>query len=273
MDTQLIYTAMLVLLSTGLLISSLEYLVKVNVFAADGLLSWNTMQLRWGYRLRHGVTGSVLTRFFTKDGLTILFSLRILLIVLAVATPAGSLGRWLLLVLLTANLLLTSIITFYGSDGSDQMTTILLVTFVLCCPPFATQTLWVLGIWFVALQSCLSYSIAGIAKLISAEWRGGTAVYDIFSTKTYGSRWAASLMKERRWLKLFLCWSVMLTETLFPLVLFLPWPYALIFLGWGLVFHLLNAVIMGLNSFLWAFLATYPAILFVNHAITNGFYP
>jgi len=36
----------------------------------------------------------------------------------------------------------------------------------------------------------------------------------------------------------------------------------LVFLGWGLAFHLMNALVMGLNSFLWAFLATYGAIIY-----------
>jgi hypothetical protein len=30
----------------------------------------------------------------------------------------------------------------------------------------------------------------------------------------------------------------------------------------GILFHVANAVIMGLNTFVWAFVATYPAILF-----------
>jgi hypothetical protein len=30
----------------------------------------------------------------------------------------------------------------------------------------------------------------------------------------------------------------------------------------GILFHVANAVIMGLNTFVWAFVETYPAILF-----------
>jgi hypothetical protein len=39
-------------------------------------------------------------------------------------------------------------------------------------------------------------------------------------------------------------------------------PWRLLFLGWGVAFHLGCAVVMGLNNFLWAFIATYPALLF-----------
>jgi len=271
MSIQPVYLLILALLSVGLLISSLEYIVKINVFAPDGLLSWNVMQLRWGYRLRQGWLGAVLQRLFAKSGLTALFSLRVVCLVLALAVPAGSGVQWFFLGLVTGSLLLTTVITFYGSDGSDQMATIILITFFLCWTPFATPGLLQMGIWFIALQACLSYCIAGVAKLISAEWRGGTAVYDIFSTKSYGARWASDALKNRPWLQMLLCWSVILAETLFPLALVLPWPFALIFLCWGFLFHLLNAVIMGLNSFFWAFLATYPAILFANHQLTALF--
>lgn len=269
MATLTIYNMMFSVLALGIFISSLEYLVKVDVFADKGLLSWNIVQIGWHKRVRHGLIGALFAKVYSKNGLATLFFLRLLLLVFAFFSTSGSLEWWVAIVLLVINLLATSMITFYGSDGSDQMTVTLLITFGLCCTPFATRNLLLIGIWFIALQSCLSYAAAGIAKLVSKEWQSGTAVYDIFSTKTYGSRWAARLLKKRRGLNVVLCWSVILFETLFPLCLFLPWPYALIFLVWGFTFHLLNAVVMGLNSFLWAFLATYPAILFINQSLTT----
>ena len=35
----------------------------------------------------------------------------------------------------------------------------------------------------------------------------------------------------------------------------------------GLLFHMFNAFVMGLNKFFWAFLSTYPAILYCNYQI------
>ena len=32
--------------------------------------------------------------------------------------------------------------------------------------------------------------------------------------------------------------------------------------AWGVAFHVMNAVVMGLNSFFWSFAATYPAVIF-----------
>jgi hypothetical protein len=59
----------------------------------------------------------------------------------------------------------------------------------------------------------------------------------------------------------------MVMETLFPLCLVLPAPWGWALLGWGVLFHVLCAVIMGFNGFLWAFLAAYPAIRYVAAAL------
>jgi hypothetical protein len=54
------------------------------------------------------------------------------------------------------------------------------------------------------------------------------------------------------------------------LVAFAPWvpsPVGLMLLGSGLVFHLLVALTMGLNTFLFAFAAAYPAALYTSNLL------
>jgi hypothetical protein len=70
----------------------------------------------------------------------------------------------------------------------------------------------------------------------------------------------------------FLCWTIILVESLFFLFVFIPAPYFLVFLLWGIAFHIYNAGAMGLNNFLWAFIGTYPAIIFVNQLITQSLF-
>jgi hypothetical protein len=43
---------------------------------------------------------------------------------------------------------------------------------------------------------------------------------------------------------------------------FLPATLLWIFLATGILFHLTIALIMGLNTFFWSYISTYPAILF-----------
>src|SRR5690606_7252380 len=151
---------------------------------------------------------------------------------------------WITLFLLISSYLITNFITFYGSDGSDQMNNLILITLFLCTSPFTNENVVFIGIVFIVAQSCLSYFVAGITKLFSKSWRSGEAVKEIFKTRTYGSEKVYNYIKDRRSLNVFLCWSVILMESLFPLVLLLPIEWALLFLAWGFTFHLLNALIM-----------------------------
>ncbi|MEH6305782.1 hypothetical protein RYH73_09010 [Olivibacter sp. CPCC 100613] len=255
----------LLLLSIGLFVSTLEYLKKVEIFSVTGLSTWNVMQLRW-YKNNNHFFNHLLSNIFTVRGISLLFIVRLIALAGLFLFPFASPASWLLLGILLSNLLLSSMITFYGSDGSDQMNLLIIVTLFLCtCPFMGSLNLTEKGLWFIGLQSCLSYCVAGIAKLLSHEWRNASAVRDVFSTKTYGSAWAAKLLNKHPVLNFFLCWNVIIMECLFPLCLILPWPVASLFLIWGAIFHLLTTIIMGLNSFFWAFLATYPAIYYINH--------
>jgi hypothetical protein len=118
------------------------------------------------------------------------------------------------------------------------------------------------SLWFIAIQGCLSYSVAGIAKAVSPVWRSGEAVRRILSTRTYGSSSSAALVRGRDGACMVLSWLLMLFECTFPLALAFGQTGFAVFAVLGICFHIANAVIMGLNTFVWAFVATYPAILF-----------
>jgi hypothetical protein len=64
--------------------------------------------------------------------------------------------------------------------------------------------------------------------------------------------------------------GVIALELAVPLSLVLPAPFAEILLAGVLAFHLLAAVTMGLNTFVWAYVATYPAILHVRDLLVGG---
>ena len=68
-------------------------------------------------------------------------------------------------------------------------------------------------------------------------------------------------MLTRPKLSLGLCWLVILGETLFPIVLILPPDALYVVLGASIVFHFMTAYFMGLNTFVWAFIATYPSVI------------
>ncbi len=117
-------------------------------------------------------------------------------------------------------------------------------------------------LWFVALQCCLSYFVAGVAKASAQGWRAGSYLVGIFQTRIYGHAGLSALLQDHRQLATILARLVITWECVFPAVLAAPVPIVLIFIAGGAAFHVVNAYIMGLNIFVWAFLAAYPAILF-----------
>jgi hypothetical protein len=216
------------------------------------------------------LAGALLGPLTRESGVRALLVVRLFALGWVVAARIGSPVFSIGLALLVATQLLFSLRRQLGDDGSDQMNTILLVVLLLTVGPHSDSFILQAGLWFIALQACLSYTTAGLAKLVSPAWRSGEAIFRVFNTGTYGLQPVAAVLEGRRWLKLLLCWSVIIMETLFPLVLVLPSPWAWVFLGWGFLFHVQCAIIMGLNSFVWAFVATYPAILFASASLQKG---
>lgn len=260
--------SVLAIAAVGILINSLEYLYAAYTFGASGVYSWKVMRVRFAGVFGRRLEGLMDAAFKRLDVRAVLV-VRMASTVVAVLSPIDSLAFGVAMWTLLSSSLVFNLRRVIGDDGSDQMLSIIVLTLTLCAGPQGTPLTHEVALWSLALQACLSYCAAGIAKLISPQWRGGDAIFKIFNTVTYGSEPVARFLSHTHRLNFFLCWTVMVVESAFPLCLVLPVPLALAFLAWGAVFHLGNAVIMGLNVFFWAFLATYPAILYVNSVVTR----
>jgi hypothetical protein len=183
--------------------------------------------------------------------------------ILVISHLFASFSLPLVVVLLLIHLL-SHLRNHYGLDGSDQMQVILfasLVIFYLSSDPFVKQC----SLFFISLQSLLCYFTAGFAKWRSATWRGGTAVSDIMNTASFGSKAFARVLAQHFLLSKTLCWTVIVFECGLPLLVFAGVRPCLVFIAVGICFHLGTALFMGLNSFAWSFIATYPAILFFSN--------
>ena len=123
-------------------------------------------------------------------------------------------------------------------------------------PPYELAS-W-FGLWFIAAQLTLSYVISGVAKAIGPRWRDGTGLRGVVSTYSYGSPFASRVLEGAPFLSLALSWLIIAWESSFALAWFLPKEGVFLFLALGVLFHLGNAVFMGLNNFVFAFIATYP---------------
>jgi hypothetical protein len=154
-----------------------------------------------------------------------------------------------------------------GDDGADQMILIMSTAFALSSILHSAPGALEAGAYFVGAQACLSYVVAGVAKLLGPDWRAGNVIPLILATRTYGARRVASFLHRHALPTKILCWGTIALETSFVLAPVLPLPLLIALLAMGAGMHLGIAALMGLNGFFWAFVATYPAIVFLNQGV------
>ena len=120
---------------------------------------------------------------------------------------------------------------------------------------------WRAALWYVALQSLTSYFVSGLVKLLRPEWRSGAALPVFLDTGVYGPLAPQSRFRHPTVAR-GVAWLFTMWEGLFPLAL-LDLRLAAFFCASAAVFHFLVFWYFGLNRFFWAWLATFPAILYV----------
>ncbi len=244
-ETALGWTQRLVAISIAL--SAIELLVVRAAWSDTGVFRWSTLRQelapRWSRRVLDPVFGA---RGFT---IVVAAQLALALALPWVAHPAAS---WLLLVTTLA-----IAFRFRGSyaGGSDAMTVVVLVG--LAIAPWSPRA----GLGYIAAQLVLSYVVAGVGKLADPAWRAGRALPALLALPQYAAPARVRRLIERPAIARAASFAVLGFELGFPLALLGPVPAA-IAIGLGLAFHVTNAVVLGLNRFVWAWLAAYPALIY-----------
>ena len=156
-------------------------------------------------------------------------------------------------------------IRFRGSfnGGSDAMSMVVLTATSVAA--VSGHAVWAgkLALYYIAVQVTLSYVVAGLAKVQHADWRDGSALRHFVAAGAYEvpERLARASWLRHRGLGRVLAWGVMGFECLFPCAWLGP-RACLVVLALGLVFHGVNAWVFGLNRFLIAWAAGYPALFY-----------
>lgn len=187
-----------------------------------------------------------------------LFGIRIVLCGLVIA---GLAAPWPLVALAGLSLLILQRFQGPYNGGSDRMGLLALwcltLSHLLPTPPLKE-----LAFGYLGAQLVLSYFISGWVKIINPDWRSGRALRDVFQFSAYPVAESLRAFADRPRLLRAMSWAVMGFELAFPLTLL--WPPALYAgLAVAATFHLANACLFGLNRFFWTWLATYPAIIWL----------
>lgn len=255
MELSLAVRAFEILLGWSLVLQSLEYLhIQRQDHLSDWALQRNEIPLRPRWVL------AVLDRVFQPRAYTALIGLRL---ALAIGLMSGGLGLAGAMLLFAIALLL--LLRWRGAfnGGSDFMTLVgltgLLIAHVLGALT-DPATGWRGGLWYICLQTLSSYFVSGWIKLLRPEWRSGRAMTVFLDTGIYGPLAPSSIYRSPRLAQLC-SWAFTLWEGFFPLAL-IDVRLAVAFCAVAIGFHFLVFWFFGLNRFVWAWLASYPAVLY-----------
>lgn len=187
---------------------------------------------------------------------------------MAILLMFGIYPVWAEAVLLATSFLLVK--RFHGpyNGGSDTMSIlVLLCLWIANLAPSRMGQEIALG--YLALQLMLSYFQAGWVKFENPEWRSGKALREVFAYTAYPVSESVRSLIIKPYLLFILSWVVIIGELLFPLALLHSTILiiALIFTG---IFHVVNAVLFGLNRFVWSWLAAYPSLIWLQDRISES---
>jgi hypothetical protein len=242
----------------GVALSSAETLTRTNRAGDTPWNSWDVLSLR--HRVTStGRTGLVAAALLHGRAQRYIVAASVMAALTIVAGVLPAVAHTAMLSLLAALLVLRSFRTPYGGEGSDQVFVAVLGSMTVATlagrPEYA--------IFFIAAQSCLAYFVSGVTKLAHPGWRDGSFLLGVMGTRTWGSATLHRHLNASRTACARLSVAMISAEALFPLVLLAPtWSVPWILASAG-VFHLAVAVVMGLNCFSWAFVSTYPSVVYV----------
>ncbi len=192
-------------------------------------------------------------------------TLLVLRLLAALALGVG-VGRWLGPFLLFTQVAIG--VRFRGTfnGGSDAMSLVLLTSLTLAQLFPASTAAQKAALLYVAVQLTLSYFMAGAAKLQYAEWRSGRALSSVVRNRQYGAPgWLVRSLAGKGRAGL-LSWCVLGFECGFPLAWSGPGACAAL-AAVGLCFLLGAWLLIGLNHFVFAWAAAYPALLWCSQLV------
>ncbi len=251
------------LISFSLILQTIEFLQLRKTFSSGSIWDWEI--LKQEFESAPKPLYDFLNFILSNKNFSGFLVVRLVLATLTFVFPSPI----FIFVLFLSTILIS--LRWRGSfnGGSDFMTLVVLMA-LLIATTFPEHPKVRIGcLWYIALQTCTSYFIAGIVKLQKKNWRTGRALKGFLSSTIYRPGWLESVLQNHPGFILFSSWFIMMFECAFPLALLHP-KLCTPLLGIAFVFHLANAYVFGLNRFLFAWVAAYPALYFCSISVSSG---
>jgi hypothetical protein len=225
--------------------------------AASDTGIWNWQSIRQDFEHLPNFVRALLDACLGYSGFLVILILRLAFAICMVTSPhpVAIVGAFLTTLMIA--------LRWRGSfnGGSDFMN--LIVLSALCIAGHFKDNASVVTacLWYIAIQTCTSYFIAGIIKLRKKNWRTGAALSGFLSTTVYSPDPLGGAIAKRIAVCALLSWAVMLFECSFPMALLNP-QLCWIAISIAMLFHLSNFYFFGLNRFVLSWAAAYPALLY-----------
>jgi hypothetical protein len=242
------------LTALALVLQTIELLAIQDAWSDDGIWRWNL--LAHEHRALLAPVRWLFAALLPARPFRVLLWLRLCA---ALALGAGA-AHGVAVFLLVTQLAIGARFRGTFNGGSDTLTAVLLCALSLEQLYPASVLAREAALLYVAVQLTLSYLMAGLGKLQHAEWRSGRALAGFLEGDRYGApSWLlGALAGQTR--RRVLSWCLLIFECTFPLAWSSPGAAA-IFGALGVCFHVGNWLLFGLNRFVFAWAAAYPALL------------
>ncbi len=249
------------LLGLSAFVQTAEYLAMAKLWRREGVWDWNIVKEDFNYGpwpLRRAFDF-----FFDDAGFLTLLILRLLA---AIALVAAGAIPMCLMVIAASTLLIVWRFRGTFNGGSDS------ITFLHALCLWGIQGFGVkyaaIFYFYLSVQAMLSYFVAGIVKVREQTWWTGEALVGFLSAQRYAVPPSVShFFGGHLTLSRLASGVVIFYELTFPLA-FLNARILLGYLFLGILFHLANYFVLGLNRFFFSWTATYPVLFAVGLKLT-----
>lgn len=243
------------ILSLSILIQTLELIALRSVMSPQGVWRWS--DLKEDFESANTLTRKVLGLLCDYPNFLIVLLLRLT----AALFLLISIHPFILLILLLTTTLI--LVRWRGSfnGGSDYMT-LVVISALLISQLFPGRGSFAIGaLWYITFQVCASFFKAGFYKILRPNWRQGLALRGFLISSIYRESWFVQFFCQSPRLLFMASWIVILLECSFPLALIHP-GWCATYIGMAIAFQIGNIYFFGLNRFLFAWLAAYPALFY-----------
>ena len=260
-DISFITHAVEIILAIQVIIATAELLTLHESYSDYGLFSWKVQ--RMGPRLKVQVKKLRLDFLCKYPNVLAVLIIRL---ISAIAIPLLIISNHsilLPLLLVTAISLVMQVRNSQSNDGSDQLPVICFIALLLA-DIIGTDLGRSIALIFIAAQASLAYGISGFLKMQKKGWYNGEYVTAVLRTSSYGDKYVHKVALKQPLLAKALGLAVIYGDAVLAFSFTFPPFICSCILIFGIGLHIGIARIMGLNTFLWSYVATYPALFYLS---------